>query len=129
LIAERIEIGGWLEATEIKVEDIEVGGSLSTKNGVRADSITIGDRGRVRGSLFGNMIKLGERCDVESVYGKRITIEERSRAGIVHGVDVRIESRCKIQGEVLYSGSLDADEDVTFAEQPKKVDAVPDASV
>ncbi len=104
LTADRIEIGGSLDADTVKVKDIEIGGAISTKNGVKADSIVIGDRGRVRGPLVADDIRIGERADVEAVYGKTITLEERSRATLVHGVDVRIEPGCRILGEVLYSG-------------------------
>ena len=127
LNAGRIEVGGSLEAQEVKVEDIEIGGSIVTQKGVRAESITIGDRGRARGPLFGNSIRVGEKADVEALYGKNIVIEENGKAGIVHGESVRIESGCRILGEVLYSGSLDADKDVSFAVEPKKVSSLPPA--
>ena len=54
-------------------------------------------------------------------------MEERSRARLVHGVDLRLESGSRIQGEVLYTGSLDVEDDVTFAVEPKKVDSLPAA--
>jgi cytoskeletal protein CcmA (bactofilin family) len=61
LSAERIEIGGWIEAAEIKASEVEVGGSTRTVKGVRARLITIGDDGRVKGPLIGDTISLGER--------------------------------------------------------------------
>ena len=118
----------------MKVKDIEIGGAILTKNGVKAGSIVIGDRGRVRGPLFGcqgghpeckHSVRIGEKADVEAVYGKTVTLEEKSRATLVHGVDVRIEPGCRILGEVLYSGSLDADEGVLFTVSPKKVESLP----
>ena len=51
-------------------------------------------------------------------------MEERGRATLIHGVDVRIEPGCRILGEVLYSGSLDAEEGVLFTVSPKKVDSL-----
>ena len=47
---------------------------------------------------------------------------------MIHGVDVRIEPGCRILGEVLYSGSLDAEEGVVFTVSPKKVDSLPTES-
>jgi predicted acyltransferase (DUF342 family) len=92
---------------------------------VRAEAIVIGDRGKVKGPLIGDTVEIGERSEVEEVYGKRIIIEDRSRVEQIHGVDVEIEEGCRILGEVLYSGSLDAEEGVSFAVEPKKVDSLP----
>ena len=75
--------------------------------------------------MIGDTIYVGERSEVESVYGKDVTLEERSKAESIQGVDIRIESGCRILGEVLYSGSLDADEDVSFAVEPRKVTSLP----
>jgi len=125
LVADRIEIGGSLEADLVKADEFEVGGSTMTKRGVRASSIIVADRGRVRGPLFGDSIRLGQKADVEAVCGKSIELEEKCRCTLVHGVDVRIQSGCRVLGEVLYSGSIDAEEDVLFAVAPKKVDALP----
>jgi len=127
LNAHEIETGGRLEAAEVKVHEIEVGGAISTDKGVKADSITIGDHGRVRGPLIGGKIRIGQRADVEALYGKSITLEERSKAASIHGVDIRIGSHCSILGEVLYSGSLETDEQVSLAVQPKKVESLPEA--
>jgi cytoskeletal protein CcmA (bactofilin family) len=125
LTADRIEIGGSLEADLVKVDKFEAGGSTLSKRGVRATSIIVADRGRVRGPLFGDSIRLGEKADVEAVYGKSIVLEEKCRCTLLHGVDVRIQSGCRILGEVFYSGSLEAEEDVLFAVAPKKVDVLP----
>lgn len=127
LTAKRVEVGGWIEAMEIKAREVEVGGSTVTERGVRAESIVIGDRGRVKGPLIGGTINLGERSEAEEVYGENITLEERSKAESVKGVNIEIESGSKVLGEVLYSESLDADEDVSFAVEPRKVSARPEA--
>ena len=96
-----------------------------TKRGVRASSISVGDRGRVRGPLFGDNVRVGDRADVEAVYAKTVELGERCRCTLVHGVDLRIESGCRVLGEVLYSGSLETDEGVLFTVPPKKVDILP----
>jgi cytoskeletal protein CcmA (bactofilin family) len=127
LTAKRVEIGGWIEALEIKAQEVEVGGSTVTERGVRADSIVIGDRGRVKGPLIGGTVYLGERSEAEQVYGENITLEERSKVESIRGAHIEIESGCRILGEVLYSESLDADEDVSFAVEPKKTPALPEA--
>ena len=126
LSADKVDIGGWIEAAEIKGDSVEVGGSLITEKGTKADSITIGDRGRVKGPLIGDTIEIGEKCDVEAIYAKTVTIGERTKAELVQGVDVRIESGCRITGEVRYTESLDADEDVSFEVNPEKVASLPE---
>ncbi len=50
---------------------------------------------------------------------------ERVRAGNVYAKDVRLESRCRISGEVKYSGRIEADSDVEFAKPPMKTDELP----
>jgi len=125
--SQRIDIGGAIEAFQIYAASIEVGGSIKTEKGVKANTIEIGDRGRVRGSLVADAIRIGERADVEELYGKNIVLEESCRAKLVHGVDLRIESRCRIEGAVLYTGSMNADDDVSFSVEPKKVESLPDA--
>ena len=64
LNAGRVEIGGSLEADTVNVKDIEIGGAITTKNGVNAESIVIGDRGRVKGPLYADSVRVGEagRC-------------------------------------------------------------------
>jgi cytoskeletal protein CcmA (bactofilin family) len=109
----------------LKVNVFEVGGSTVTKRAVKANSIIIADRSRVRGPLRGDDIRIGEKADVEAVYGKAIVLEEKCRCTLVHGVDVRIQPGCRVLGEVLFSGSLEAAEDVTFVVAPKKVDVLP----
>jgi cytoskeletal protein CcmA (bactofilin family) len=125
--ADRIEIGGAIEASQIQADSIEIGGSMTTEKGVKADTIEIGDRGRVRGPLVGDDVRIGEKADVEELYGKNITLQECSRAKSVHGVDLQIESGCRIEGPVLYTGSIESEDDVSFAVEPKKVDSLPTA--
>jgi predicted acyltransferase (DUF342 family) len=79
----------------------------------------------VKGPLIGDTVEIGEKSEVEEVYGKRIVIEERSKVELIHGVDVQIEEGCRILGEVLYSGSLEAEEDVSFEVEPQKVSSLP----
>ena len=125
--SDRIEIGGVIEASQIQANRIEIGGSITTEKGVRANSIEIGDPGRVRGPLVGDTVRIGERADVEELYGKDITLQEGCRARLVYCVKLRIESRCRIEGAVLYTGSIDADEDVSFSKEPMKVESLPNS--
>lgn len=128
LTANRVEIGGSLEADLVNVNDFEVGGSTLTKRGVKASSIVVADRGHVRGPLFAERIRLGEKADVEAVRGNSVVLEDKCRCTTLYGVDVRIEEGCRVLGEMLYSGSLDADEDVVFAVPPRKVEVLPTQS-
>jgi cytoskeletal protein CcmA (bactofilin family) len=123
--SDRIDIGGAIEASQIQANRVEIGGSVTTEKGVKASSILIGDRGRARGPLVGDTVRIGERADVEELHGKNIILEERSRAKLVHGVALRIESGCRLEGPVLFTGSINADEDVSFAVEPKKVELLP----
>src|SRR3989304_4265727 len=65
LSADQVEIGGWGEAAEINARKVEVGGSIVTEKGVRAESIIIGDRGGGKGPLVGGPVEIGEKSEVE----------------------------------------------------------------
>ncbi|MGY5855805.1 MAG: hypothetical protein RTS72_04345, partial [Candidatus Thorarchaeota archaeon] len=66
-----------------------------------------------------------ERARTDSLYGNDIRIEERARVGSVYGKTIYIERDAIVEGEVLYTDSLEAEDGVTFREEPKKVDQLP----
>ena len=85
----------------------------------------IGKRCEVRGFVESNEILIRERARTESLYGKEIRIEERARVGSLYGETIYIERDSYVEGEVLYTDSLEAEDGVTFREEPRKVDQLP----
>src|SRR5205807_6183715 len=121
-----LEVGGMIEADLIEAEDeVEVGGRLRTTKGTRAKTIELGHRSEAIGVLVGWRVKIGDNARVEDVYADTVEMGERVRAGNVYAKNARFESRCRISGEVRYSGRIEAEPDVEFAKPPTKRDDLP----
>ncbi|MFW9806657.1 MAG: hypothetical protein ACFFFK_08015, partial [Candidatus Thorarchaeota archaeon] len=89
------------------------------------DGFRIGKRSEVRGFVESNEILIRERARTESLYGNDIRIEERARVGSIYGKTIYIERDAIVEGEVLYTDRLEAEDGVTFREEPKKVGQLP----
>jgi hypothetical protein len=70
-------------------------------------------------------ILVRERARTRSLYGDEVRIEERSRVGSIYGREVYIERDSVVEGRILYTEKLDAEDGVEFREEPQKVDKLP----
>jgi cytoskeletal protein CcmA (bactofilin family) len=121
-----IEIGGVLRARKATAEDrVEVGGSITTGEGVTARFIEIGKRGEAHGPLRADEVIVGKDAHVETVWGKEIVLRTGANAENVYGESVTIESHCHIHGEVQYTRELRLGENVSLTKAPEKVDKLP----
>jgi cytoskeletal protein CcmA (bactofilin family) len=106
-------------------EDVEVGGSINTGQGVHARSVEIGNRGTIQGPVRAEEIIIGKGASAENLYGKRILLKNGAAAENVYGECVTVESHCRINGEVQYTTELREDNHVTYGNPPRKVSTLP----
>ena len=122
----KIKVGGTVRAEgRIDTFRIIVGGEIQAEYIKATDGFRIGKKSDVRGFVESNEILIRERARTDSLYGNDIRIEERARVGSVYGKTIYIERDVIVEGEVLYTDSLESEDGVTFREEPKKVDQLP----
>ncbi len=126
--SDTIKVGGTLIVDdEIETYRIAVGGRVEAKRINASDGFRIGKRGEVKGPVRSREILVRERARTDDLYGEDIRIEERARVGSVYGKDVYIERDAIVEGELLYTNSLDVEEGAKLRKESKKVDQLPDA--
>jgi len=122
----KIKVGGTVRAEgRIDTFRIIVGGEIRAEYIRATDGFRIGKRSEVRGFVESNEILIRERARTDSLYGNDIRIEERARVGSLYGKTIYIERDAYVEGEVLFTDSLEAEDGVTFREEPRKVDQLP----
>jgi len=130
LSARFIEVGGTLRARYIDaVESVDVSGEITTVDGVKADKVTIGGRGRIYGVVVAEEVTLEEKARVEDIYANILFMEERAAARNVYVEKAYLKEACEIAGELQYTGELKTERKVRFATKPKKVKALPTAPI
>ena len=103
----------------------EVGGSITTVDGVTARFIEIGKRGEVRGPIKADQVIIGREAHAENIYGKKIFLRSGAHAENVYGENITSESNCQISGEVQYTIELRMSEHASLAKAPQKVAKLP----
>ena len=104
---------------------MEVGGSIVTVEGVTAQSVEIGRRGKVLGPIKADQVVINRDAHAEDIYGKKILLRNGAHAGNVYGENITIESNCHVSGEVHYTGELRISDHVSLDKEPQKVDTLP----
>ena len=121
-----LDVGGSMEANQIIAENkVEVGGDLKTIKGAKADYIILGHGSRASGPIIARAVSTGHGCNVEDVYAEKLELDHGSRARSLYFGEGVINSGSHIEGEVLYTESIDASPDVRFAKPPSKVSELP----
>ena len=123
---DKIKVGGTVKVEgRIDTFRIIVGGEISATYIKATDGFRIGKRAEVRGFVESGEILIRERARTDTLYGDDIRIEERARVGNIYGRKVYIERDVIVEGEVLYTESIESESGVSFGVEPKKVDALP----
>ncbi|MFW9958527.1 MAG: polymer-forming cytoskeletal protein [Candidatus Odinarchaeota archaeon] len=123
---DKIKVGGTVRVEgRIDTFRIIVGGEISATYIKAIDGFRIGKRAEVRGFVESGEILIRERARTDSLYGKDIRIEERARVGNLYGLKIYIERDAIVEGEVLYTESLESESGVSFKTEPRKVDTLP----
>jgi cytoskeletal protein CcmA (bactofilin family) len=123
---DKIKVGGTVRVEgRIDTFRIIVGGEISASYIKATDGFRIGKRAEVKGFVESKEILIRERARTDSLYGDDIRIEERARVGSIYGRKIYIERDAIVEGEVLYTESLESESGVSFREEPKKVDVLP----
>jgi cytoskeletal protein CcmA (bactofilin family) len=121
----KIKVGGTVVADgRIDTYRIIVGGLIDAKY-VKADGFRLGRRAEVTCPVEAREILVREEARTQSLYGDEIRIEERARVGSIYGRTIYLERDVKVEGEVLYTESLETERDLEYRSEPKKVDTLP----
>ena len=72
-------------------------------------------------------ITVGEKSRGASYYGDSIRVEERARVKNLYGREIYIERDVTVEGEVLYTERLEAEQGVRFGKEPQQVKSLPNA--
>jgi cytoskeletal protein CcmA (bactofilin family) len=123
---DKVKVGGTVRVEgRIDTFRIIVGGEIAAEYIKATDGFRIGKRAEVKGFVESKEILIRERARTDSLYGDDIRIEERARVGSLYGRKIYIERDAIVEGEVLYTESLESESGVSFREEPRKVDALP----
>jgi len=123
-----LEVGGSMEADLIIAQkSIEVGGDLKTIKGTKGDTVDLRHGSRASGSIVAREVSVGHGGRVEDVYADTLEMEQDSRARNLYFREGVIEAGVHVEGEVLYTDTIEASPDVKFAKPASKVSYLPKA--
>ena len=126
IVAGEIEVGGSLRAGNlIESPIIDIGGSIKGTRIKAVKEFRIGRRGEVSGFVESPDITVSERVRGASFYGDTIRVEERARVKNLYGREIYIERDVTVEGEVLYTESIEAEPGVRFRKEPEQVKKLP----
>ncbi|MFX1301373.1 MAG: hypothetical protein ACFFDE_10630 [Promethearchaeota archaeon] len=126
IVAGEIEVGGSLRAGNlIESPIIDIGGSIKGTRIKALKEFRIGRRGEVSGFVESPDITVSERVRGASFYGDTIRVEERARVKNLYGREIYIERDVTVEGEVLYTDSIEAESGVHFRKEPEQVQKLP----
>src|SRR5947199_46759 len=121
-----LEVGGSMEADLIIAQkSIEVGGDLKTIKGTKGDTVKLGHGSRASGPIVAREVSVGHGGRVEDVYTDTLEMEHGSRARNLYFREGVIEAGVNVEGEVLYTDTIEASPDVRFAKPSAKVNELP----
>ncbi len=121
-----IRVGGVLNVEgRIDTHRIAVGGRVQAAYIKASDEFRIGSRGEVGGPVEARKILIRERARADSLYGDEIRLEERARVRDIYGKEVYLEDGVIVEGEVIYTDSLEVEDNVRIRVEPKKVNQLP----
>jgi cytoskeletal protein CcmA (bactofilin family) len=123
-----LEVGGSMEADLIIAQkSIEVRGDLKTIKGTKGDTIELGHGSRASGPIVAREVSVGHGGRVEDIYSETLEMEHGSRARNLYFREGIIEAGVHVEGEVLYTDTIEASPDVRFAKPASKVNDLPKA--
>lgn len=126
MVAGEIDVGGSLRAGNlIESPIIDIGGSIKGTRIKALKEFRIGRRGEVSGFVESPDITVSEKVRGASFYGDTIRVEERARVKNLYGRAIYIERDVTVEGEVLYTESLEAESGVNFRKEPELVKKLP----
>ncbi|HVH14881.1 MAG TPA: hypothetical protein VNA15_04080 [Candidatus Angelobacter sp.] len=121
-----LDVGGSMEADRIIAQkSVEVGGDLKTIKGTRGDTVELRHGSRASGPIVAREVSVGHGGRVEDVYADKLEMEHGSKARNLYFRVGIIEAGVNVEGEVLYTGSIEASGDVRFGRPASKVGELP----
>ena len=121
-----LDVGGSMEADQIIAQkSIEVGGDLKTIKGATGDTVELGHGSRASGPIIAREVRIRHDGKVEDVYADKLELEHGSRARNLYFREGVIEAGVTVEGEVLYTDTIEVSGDVRFAKPASKVGDLP----
>lgn len=121
-----VRVGGTLKVEgSIESPIVDIGGAIKATYIKAEKEFRIGRRGEVQGFVEGGQILIRERARGESFYGESIRVEEKARVKSLYGRDIYLERGVTVEGDLLYTGTLEMEKDVQLRKEPQKVDKLP----
>src|SRR5438132_1261464 len=136
-VSKDVDVGGKFESTKpLKFSKIDVGalatleeggvgGDLKTIKGTKGDTVELGHGSRASGPIIAREVSVGHGGRVEDVYADTLEMEQGSRARNLYFREGVIEAGVHVEGEVLYTDTIEASPDVKFAKPASKVNDLP----
>jgi len=122
----KIKVGGVITATgRIESFRIIVGGRIEADYIKAHNGFRVGRRSEVIGFVESEEILVRERGRTETLYGDNIRIEDRARIKNIYGREIYLEREVVVEGEVLYTESIEMEDGVKIGKGPDKVDKLP----
>jgi cytoskeletal protein CcmA (bactofilin family) len=123
VVAEEIDFSGSMKASAIKTGSLSVSGSLksgmieareaeihgSVKGDIRAVSVIIGKKSKVRGTIVADRVVVERRAEVERIIAREVVIEKDAEADYVEA-EKAIVKRGAYVGELRYVKEYVAEE-------------------
>jgi len=123
---QRIRIGGKVKAGQkIESPSIQVGGVVEAAHILAERQFSIGQHGEVRGFVEGGELLIRRKARGETFYGHSIRVEEGGRVQYLYAQDIYLERDVTVEGDLLYTGTLQTERNVHLAREPRKVGKLP----
>jgi len=125
LMAHELDLGGRLSARRATfITRADIGGSVQTKEGLKAQDLRLRRKARAEGPLVGGTIRLGEKARAEDLFGTIVELGERATARRIFANTVRLSDGAAAD-EVTYTGSVDLRPGAQVRTPPRRADALP----
>lgn len=112
-----------------RATEVEVGGKVETEKGTKADRFEIGKRGRIRGPLVAERVKIGDKAEADDIYAGELQMGDDASARNIYAKRAILGSDCRVSGELLYVEELRVGEDLRSQSEPKKVERLPEPPI
>jgi cytoskeletal protein CcmA (bactofilin family) len=122
----RIRVGGKVRAgSKIESPVVAVGGGIEAVHIHATQQFSIGQHGEVRGFVEGGELLIRRKARGDTFYGNSIRVEEGGRVRYLYGQDIYLERDVTVEGDLLYTGTLETEKNVHLAKEPRKVGKLP----
>src|SRR5438132_665020 len=122
----KLDVGGMARIGGGEVsKDVDAGGKCESTELLKCSKIDVGGLATLAGGGVGGEVSVGHGGQVEDVYADTLEMEHGSRARNLYFREGVVEAGVHVEGEVLYTDTIEASPDVRFAKPASKVNELP----